>query len=611
MITTKSSASRYLSLLAFLALAATSRAQAPIEPEQLPARTVFYVVWRGVPAPTQRQSNSLLALWDDPDFAPVRFALVEQILSNNEKSEKTADRAFPKNGSAKAPTAGPGGAVEKKTKLTRQELEEFASLLDNGFVLGYFGEPEGRPRPVASAAKPAKQWNGIFLVYDRSGKEALLAKTILRAQQNAKEPPQLTALLIAGVPVAEIKQKDDTSYIAQTGKFAVFAQEKLVLEDILKRVLQKSPPAADTTLASNPVFREAQSSLGSHGILDFFLRMPDLSGLTEKSPAPGVRWQPTLDAIRLDAIHSLCGTIILDGPRSRIQGALLGDTSRGTLFDLFTSGEISPAIAALASAETIYFNQSHFDPLVILETVRRVARALSPPGQTAMIEMFESSLQTRLGMPLADAFGLFTGEFASIQSAPDFDPARQIYALGIRRRPEVLKLLRTVLNERLSSERAEGDITFLKISLSGNQGGSGIAQWNFYHLAVTPDLIAGASRSEALRAALAQRTQSGAAGLLKAPKFLETRGHFPPQLNGIAYADFQRVNWQAVKDHWIAETKKSLAARKPGSSSEPSPKLIPGWLEQLNPEVFSRHLHTSTSASWKDSRGLHFDGWMD
>jgi hypothetical protein len=57
-------------------------AQAPLEPAQLPSRTVFYLIWRGAPAPDVRKTNSLMALWDDADFAPVRSALASNILSS-------------------------------------------------------------------------------------------------------------------------------------------------------------------------------------------------------------------------------------------------------------------------------------------------------------------------------------------------------------------------------------------------------------------------------------------------------------------------------------------------------------------------------------------------
>src|SRR5882724_11880726 len=132
-------------------------AQAPLEPAQLPSRTVFYLIWRGAPAADVRKANSLMALWDDPDFAPVRSAMASNILSSSQE---------------KSP----------KEKLTPEELQEYASLLENGFTLGYLSEPTRRPAANAPATRDAKPpaWNGMFFVYDRSGKEALIAKAILR-----------------------------------------------------------------------------------------------------------------------------------------------------------------------------------------------------------------------------------------------------------------------------------------------------------------------------------------------------------------------------------------------------------------------------------------------
>jgi hypothetical protein len=34
------------------------------------------------------------------------------------------------------------------------------------------------------------------------------------------------------------------------------------------------------------------------------------------------------------------------------------------------------------------------------------------------------------------------------------------------------------------------------------------------------------------------------------------------------------------------------------------------WLAQVNPQVFSRHLHYSSSVSWKDAKGIHWDQWL-
>src|SRR5581483_10648782 len=94
--------------------------QAPLEPAQLPPNTVFYLIWRGSPPASARAANHLLALWDDPEFAPVRSALAESLLNNSQKAQ-SADKAKP--------------------QLTREEIAQIATLLENPFVLGYFGEP--------------------------------------------------------------------------------------------------------------------------------------------------------------------------------------------------------------------------------------------------------------------------------------------------------------------------------------------------------------------------------------------------------------------------------------------------------------------------------------
>src|SRR3981189_1134934 len=227
--------------------------QAPLEPPQLPSRTVFYLIWRGAPAPDIRKANALMALWDDPDFAPVRSALASSILSSSQDKS-------------------PG------QKLTPEELQEYASLLENGFTLGYISEPAKRSAarvPVSKDAKPPT-WNGMFFVYDRTGKESLIAKAILRMRAQEKEAPVLTPLVIGGVPVLKVEGKSGATYWADQGKFAVSAGERSVMEQILGRINGKSFPAA--SLVQSSAYQEAQQILGS-GVLKFYVGVPDLKEL--------------------------------------------------------------------------------------------------------------------------------------------------------------------------------------------------------------------------------------------------------------------------------------------------------------------------------------------
>src|SRR5260370_35561780 len=64
-------------------------AQSSLDPGQLPKSTVFYLAWHGTPAGETRKANSLLALWDDPDFTPVRAAIIEEMGSDSPAAKKT------------------------------------------------------------------------------------------------------------------------------------------------------------------------------------------------------------------------------------------------------------------------------------------------------------------------------------------------------------------------------------------------------------------------------------------------------------------------------------------------------------------------------------------
>jgi hypothetical protein len=226
--------------------------------------------------------------------------------------------------------------------------------------------------------------------------------------------------------------------------------------------------------------------------------------------------------------------------------------------------------------------------------------------------MVEGVAHSRLGMPIAEALLLPTGEFASFQTSPTMDPALHVYVAGIQKKPETLKLIRTLLAERVSSERTEGDTTYLKISLNGGEQSSGVAQWNFYHVAVTPDLLLGASRSETLHTLLAQHSQSADKASTSAPRpFLAARSQFPEKVNSFAYFDLQRLDWQAMKAKWLREANAALERQKTTGGDSNAVKKIPAWLENADVSVFQRHLHSTTGASWKDAHGLHFDEWLD
>ena len=560
-----------------------AQAQAPLEPAQMSPRTLFYVIWHGFPGGEARKANSLLALWDDADFAPVRSAMATGMLNSS-------------------------GEKSTQAQLTPEQMREFAGLLENSFTVGYVSEPKGRA--VSNAAAPADSrlpaWNGMFFVYDRTGKELLLAKAMLHLRAAEKDAPVLSQVTIGGVQVLKSEGKSEVSYWAEHGKYAVGAGERAVMEDILGRLDGKV--ASGQTLAQSAAYQEAQGNLGG-GLLEFFLRVPDMKELAADSKPGTFQTSPLLQAARIDAVHSIGGRMIFEGARTHVQAAILGDATAGTPFDIWSAGKATPASLALVPGNAVFYNSTQFNFSGIYDTVKRVARAAFPQMQQGNVDMFEAIAQQKLGMPAAEAIEVLTGEVATLQTSPSMDTAKQVYFFGIRKKPEALKLIRIIAGEQVGSERNEGDITFLKLSLGGKQGS---AQWNSFQLAVTPDMIIAASRSETLREVLATRAKGSAGGGIAAvPQFQANRARYPENLNSLSYLDFQKIDWPELKNRWVEEAKKTPVVTPVSTSNNAGPSTTADWLSLVNPQVFARHLHSSSSVSWKDAKGIHWDQWIE
>jgi hypothetical protein len=571
----------FLCLLAAACLAQRSPAQSPVDPGKLPAHTTFYVLWHGTPSGDLRAKNSLYALWDDPAVAPARSAFLASLI-NSKDSQKD------------------------KSALTRDEAAQYMTLLDNPCLVGYVRRPaaaEDTTKSAPPAGKPV--WNGLFLIYDRTGKEDLLSKAVLRLRGSESEIPKLSNLTVAGVPALKIERKSGVTYWAEFAKYAVTAQEPTVFEDILN--LLNGKPTANT-LSQTAAFSEAKAILNG-GLLEVFFNASHLKQFAlESAPGgPTDQFKPFLNGLKIDSLHCFAARVSLEGPRTRIHGELLGDTTSGGLFDIFSEGQAQPASMAFLSPDTIYYSESQIDFLGIYKLLKR-AFGQASGASAQQVAILESAATTRLGMPLEDALGLITGEFASLQASPAFDKNQQVYFLGIRNKPDTLKLARTLLGDRITSERNEGSATFLKVSLQGGQSTAGVAQWNFYYVAVTPNSIVGASKSEVLHDYL-QRTAAGSDPALS--KALQAaRAQFPEKLSGITFFDFQKVDWAAMKAKWVAEAQKRTPTTK-STAAEKNNTNFANWLGQVPADAIPRHLHTLAGAGWKDSKGIHFDEWLE
>ena len=421
-------ATTFLLLVLVFVLPNCCFAQAPLEPTQLPAQTSFYLIWRGTPQGDIRQTNALLSFWDDPDCAPLRSAIVDALMSDSNKQKD-------------------------KPALTRDELTQYSSLLDNAFVLGYISRPDDLPT-AKTPATGAPAWQGLFFVYDRTGKEALLSKAVLRMRGADTDIPKISEVTMAGVPALKIERKSSVNYWAETGKFAVSAQDKSVFEIILNRLNGKG---SGSSVADSAAYREAKPLLAG-GILELFFRVPDLKKLVSvdsSSTAQAKQAATLVQALKLESIHSVAGHVTLEGAKTRLQGAVLGEPTPGSLFDIWSDGQAAPLSMSLLSSDTVFYHESQIDFLGIY-TLLKNALMQSGPNSSQFVAPLETAAQTRLGMPIPDALGLTTGEIASLENSPTLDDTQQVRVLGIRNKPDALKLLRTLMGDQITSERNEG-----------------------------------------------------------------------------------------------------------------------------------------------------------
>lgn len=578
---------RCLNLLVLLALlySAGAFAQSPVDPGSLPGRTLFYLQWRGMPSGDMRKDNSLFALWDDPQFAPARDSFLDSFLnkSTNQKGQP---------------------------KVTREEFQQYVTLLDNPFVLGYEREPESHAAHSATTGPAARTpappaWNGLFFIYDRSGREQLLSKAVMQLRGADSEIPKLTNLTVAGVPSLKIERQSGITYWAEFGKYAVSANELPVFEEIVN-LLNGKPTAS--VLSQSAAYQEAKPLL-TGGILEYFLGIPNPDQIPLNSPAsPTAQVRLLLSALKLDSLHSVAGHISLEGPKTRITGAVLGDTTPGSLFDIWSDGQANPVSLGYLSPDTVSYGEMQLDLLGIYNTLKRAFSAPGSGSSPQTTNQIEKMAETRLGMTVPDALGVTTGEIAWIQNSPILDDSRKVYLLGIKNKGDALKLMRSLMGDRITSEKAEGNTTYLKVSLEGGQTSVGVAQWNFYYLAMTPNLLFGASKSDTLHTYVAQTPAAPDPGPFK--NVLAARAKFPEKLDGFSYFDYQKVDWPGLRAKWIADINKAAQSAKSTDAAHTDKKLA-DWLVQVDPEIFPKHLHSMTGASWKDAKGVHFDEWLD
>lgn len=549
----------------------SASAQTALSPERLSPDTVFYIQWRGFASLTgANKQNHALQLWNDPDFAPVRLGIM---LALQQQSAKDA--------------AG---------KSTNPPPADILSLLDNGSIFGVVVGPAGTK---TSASDSGSSNSGVFLVYDSTGKTALLQKLKSASQANEKEPPIVRNYDFGGTSIEVRTSAKDTSYSAQVANYFIFASQKETIEGLITRFRATEKPATSVTQSAE--YKLARPYLGSDSVLEFFGRVPDVNALIppEQKDKPLGQFAAKF---QLGKIHVLGASVSFNGEATRVRGALLGDASPGGLFDLFGASSTAFLTQPIVDGGPI-FSISRIDLAGFYHSLRAAISAALPPQQAGSVAMGEGMAQNYLGMPIEDALGLFTGEIASSTafSADDGSPQR-VFAITIQKPQDLLRVLRAVGASVIVSEETSGTTTFLDVSYPYQDPVTGKQRRSFYYVAVTPHTLFAAQRKATLREAM-QRENAKPGAISVDPEFARMRALLPEKLSGMGGADFSRIPWDKV----IAYYSQQMAASQQGKAASVPPI---DWSKLVKSDVFSRHLRLSVSGWWKDANGVYVDSYL-
>lgn len=552
-------------------------AQDPPIAERLPQNTLLYVQWRGKAfLDDADKKNHVLQLLEDPDFEALRQAFAKNLLQRQQK-----------NGSAVQPL----------------ELSDLISLLDNPATFGFI---VSAAPSKAGSADASSHLGSVFLVYDTTGKADLVKKLKAAGEAASKEKPQVSTYDFGGTSI-EVRTEGanaSASYSARTPHYFLFASQKETIEDLVRRFSSANKPATSVTQLSE--YQATRAYVGSDAAVEYFARVPEFDKWIPADQT-GQQVAKFIRNLHLDKIHAAAGGISFSGPVLRAHGALLGDTSAPSLFDIVGANSAAFQTQQIVASGP-YFSIFQFNFSELYQMIREAALATVTPQQAVGLTGAEAMAQGFLGMSITDALQLFTGEVASQLSFTPEGESQRLFALAIQKPPDVLKILRTSLSKMIATENTSGDTTYLDLSYPSHDPANGQEHRSLYYLAVTPQFIIAAPHKEMVREAVARINGKPATAadnsILSNADFIHWRSLMPEQVSGIGAADMAQIPWDKVITRYVQQMEQ--AEKQSNQKNPPSTE----WLHSIKPGMFNRHLHMIASGWWKDANGIYFDYYV-
>ena len=574
----------------FLASAAAAPAQdQPLE-NRLPAKTTFYVSWHGSkPLAAARATNSILRLWDDSEFAAARAAMVAEMFASVPKDKKD------------------------KMILSREDV---SSLLENPFVAGALIRAGSAAAPAAKAGKPNNDFDG-FLIYDRTGKEEILAR-LMDLEKSGTPAPAITKSAFRDAEIETITSgpKKDTYYRSAAGRYMIVCQRREFLEELITRF---APAAASTeSLATSAEHRAARADAKPGDALTFFFNLKALMAASKGTGPASATTNAVIHTMHLDSLESISSTVTFDGPTTRVRFAVLGDLSQGGLTDIIGAGAPNFSTMAAVPASATGFNSIRLDLNAFYRIVREGVAASVPAGQPNPMDAGESMVSAQIGMGLPEVMKLLSGEFAAVELEPGMDFTQKLFLISIDKPDDVLHLIRAMMTDSVSNEEQVGPVTYLAVlsPLSPKKAGTAAPSRKFWYVAVGPHLLVVAPRKAMARETMARFESTDHVGSLSTdPRFLAARNRLPQNLSGLSYSDLSKIDWtklqkQVEEYSQTAATQAAADPNNPNQNQEVA-KIVGEMWKQLPLQMLSRYIHSSYGGWWKDKHGVYFDSYME
>lgn len=542
---------------------------------RLPPTVQTYIHWRGTKTlDTVKAKNGLLRLWSDPDFAPIRRAIIARALGKT--------RAEEENGS-----------------ISPDQLAALLPLFENEAILGSVSAHD--------AEAQAKSAPNDFLIYDATGKGDLLGEASALPRKASGSAAKSGSYILGGIKIETSEGPRETNFSAQAGNYYLRASRKDVIEDLVSRFSAK---ASGPSLADDAVWKRARQNFPPDAVVELFSRF-STNSLDVLGRHPGFSTSTFAKEIHLERFNAAAGSLSFSAEATRVRFAILGDTSDGSLFDI--AGASTPNFATLALArDGASYSAGRADLMAIYRILRGPLLDALPPKENSSLKGFEALGGAFLGMPLPDAVGLLGGEVASISSAPGDPTFTDLFAVSIRKREDVLNLLRKAIGPMIRREIVSGDATILELETSSKDPATNAPRAKHYYVAVTPQLLIFAQRKGLVDDAVARlhgAPETRAESLSGNPEFRRARALLPASLSGLSYTQMNKQTWERE----FSVLLRGMASATGTNGTNPAKGAVTAqqdWLQGVNLGVFSRYLHSYTSGWWKASDGIYFDSYL-